>query len=217
MRTDQEIQRDVADELRWDPATATEEIAVAARDGVVTLAGEVHSYSRKLAAVHVAERVRGVTAVADEIEVRLPGDVTRSDRDIAHQVTTALRWDSEVPDDRIRVRVDEGWLTLEGEVEWRYQREAAERAVRHLAGVRGVANLVTVKSRASSTDVTARIKDALRRRAELDADQIEVLAKDGKVTLRGTVHSWQERQDAQQAAWSAPGVSAVDDQLRITY
>lgn len=217
MRTDKEIQRDVFDELKWEPTTRSEEIAVAARDGVVTLAGHVGSYVQKLTAVHAAERVRGVTAVADELEVKLRGDLSRSDTDIAHQVATALRWDTEVPEDKIKVRVDDGWLTLEGEVDWRFEREAAERAVRYLTGVKGVTNLVMIRARVSPHDVSSRIKDALRRRAELDSEKIEVSAKDGKVTLKGTVRSWQERRDAEQATWSATGVSSVDDQIRITF
>ena len=215
MRTDLELQREVTNELRWDPRVRDDEIAVAARDGVVTLGGTVGSFAVKLAALKAAERVGGVHAVADDLDVKLPGSSQRSDTELAHQVVNALRWDVLVPDDRIKARVEQGWVTLEGEVEWEFERRAARRAVQNLTGVRGVTNLVALRARASTLDVSQRIKDALRRQAELDARKIEVEATDGAVTLRGTVHSWAERHQAEQAAWSAPGVTRVDDRLVV--
>ena len=215
MRTDLELQREVTNELRWDPRVRDDEIAVAVRDGVVTLGGTVGSFAVKLAALKAAERVGGVHAVADDLDVKLPGSSQRSDTELAHQVVNALRWDVLVPDDRIKARVEHGWVTLEGEVEWEFERRAARRAVQNLTGVRGVTNLVSLRARASTLDVSQRIKDALRRQAELDARMIEVEAADGAVTLHGTVHSWAERRQAEQAAWSAPGVTRVDDRLVV--
>lgn len=215
MRSDMDIQRDVANELKWDPSVHEEEIAVAVRDGVVTLGGTVDSYAAKYRAVRAVERVNGVRGVADEVEVQLPSESHRSDTDIAHQAVNALRWNALVPDGKVKVRVEHGWVTLEGGVEWEYQRLAAKSAVKYLVGVRGVSNLVTLEPRLSQLDVSQRIKEALRRRAEVDAGKIEIDAKDGVVTLRGSVHSWTERRDAEFAAWAAPGVSRVEDQLVV--
>ncbi|MGZ8376081.1 MAG: BON domain-containing protein [Gemmatirosa sp.] len=213
MRTDLELQQDVTNELRWDPSVLDEEIAVGARDGVVTLGGTVDSFAAKWAAVRAAERVTGVRAVADDVEVKLPGGSQRSDTELAHRVVSALQWDVIVPDDRIKARVEHGWVTLEGEVDWEFQRRTARRAIQNLTGVRGVTNLVALRKQASPLDVSQRIKDALRRQAELDATAIHVDAKDGTVTLRGSVHSWAELRKVEQAAWSAPGVTRVEDQL----
>jgi len=216
MKTDKQLQKDVIDELKWEPTTRSAEIGVAARDGVVTLSGPVRSYAQKHAAVRAAERVAGVRAVADETEVELPGEHKRTDTDIAHAAVNALRWDIEVPNDTIKLAVDDGWVTLEGEVEWQYQKTAAERDVRYLTGVTGIDNKIAIKPQhVSAYDVSQRIKDALRRNAELEAEQITVEAKDGKVTLRGRVRSWSERRDAQRAAWGAPGVSSVSDEITV--
>jgi osmotically-inducible protein OsmY len=215
MRSNMELQRDVGVELKWDPKLRDEEIAVVAKDGVVTLGGTVDSFAAKYAAVRAAERVAGVTAVADDIEVKLAGVNQKSDTELAHQVTNALKWNVLVPELKVKARVDNGWVTLDGEVEWDFQRKAAFRAVRDLVGVRGVANLVTIKQSASPFDVSTRIKDALRRQAELDASHIEVEAHEGTVTLRGKVHSWTERRQAEAAAWGAPGVSRVEDRLLV--
>ena len=215
MRNDTELQRDVTHELRWDPSVRDEEIAVAVKDGVVTLGGTVDSYAAKYRAARAAERVGGVKAVADDLEVKLPGASQRSDTELAHQVVQALAWHIHVPEDRVKARVTNGWVTLDGEVEWDYQRKAAFRAVRDLTGVRGVSNGIVLKPKASSLDVSARIKEALRRQAELDAARIEVEAHDGTVTLRGAVHSWAERRQAENAAWAAPGVTRVEDRIAV--
>ena len=216
MKTDMQLQHDVAEELGWEPSIRDNDIAVAAKDGVVTLSGFVDSYAEKFAAERAAERVSGVRAIATELEVRLPTSKTRPDSDIAHAALAALRWDTQVPDERLRVKVDDGWVLLEGDVEWQFQKDAATRAVRYLTGVKGVGNLIEVKPRVVSTfEVGRKIKDALRRTAEHDADRITVEASGGKITLRGSVRSWAERQDAERAAWAAPGVRTVDDELVI--
>jgi osmotically-inducible protein OsmY len=218
MKTDLQLQRDVLDELKFEPSIREAEIGIAAKGGVVTLTGFVDSYAEKFSAERSAERVNGVKAVADEIKVKLPGSYQRSDTDIAHAAVNALRWDIQVPDDRIKAAVDDGWINLEGEVEWQYQKWAADGAVRNLTGVKGVSNLITVKPKKASTyEVGQKIKDSLRRHAERDADKITIEAKDGRVTLRGTVSSFAERQDAEHAAWQAQGVTNVDDQIAVTY
>lgn len=214
-QTDAELRRDVAAELGWNPSIRDEEVAVAVKDGVVTLAGTVESFAQKRTAVRVAERLQGVRAIADDLEVKLPNDRTRTDTELAHAAVNALRWHVEVPADRVKVAVAKGWLTLEGDVEWKYQRDAAERAVRDLTGVRGVSNAITLKPSVSSSDVAQRIKAALRRRAELDASKIEVETIDGIVTLNGTVRNWTERADAESAVWAAPGVIRVEDRLTV--
>ena len=215
MKTDAQLQQDVLAELRWQPNVNAADVDVLVHDGVVTLSGFVDSYAQRRVAECAAERVSGVRAIADELRVRLPGLHERDDTALAHAAAEALRWDIEVPEDRVRVMVQHGYVTLEGNVEWRFQREAAERAVRHLTGVRGVTNLVTVKPRASAVEVRRQIEAALARNAVLDAKRISVETFDGKVVLRGTVRSWAERGDAERAAWNAPGVSAVDDRLLV--
>lgn len=216
MKTDLQLQRDVVDELRFEPRVNDAEIAVSAKGGVATLAGAVSSYAQKRAAQRAAERVSGVHAVADDLAVKLPGDLTRTDTEIAHAAVTTMSWDAEVPADRIKVRVENGFITLDGTTEWNFQKTAAERAVRYLSGVRGVYNAIVVSPKVSATDVKAKVESALKRSAELDAQRITVEAADGTVTLKGRVRSWIERQDAERAAWAAPGVKMVHDQLLVS-
>ena len=215
MKTDQQLRRDVEEELSWDPRISDAEIGISAKDGVVTLTGFVKSYAQRLAAEHAAERVSGVRAVAEELHVKLPGTIDLSDTDIAHRAVNAMKWDVEVPDAKIKVRVDKGWITLEGEVDWNFERQASERAVRYLTGVKGVTNLIHIAPHVSAYDVSARIKEALRRSADTEATKIEVEATGGRVTLRGSVHSWAERADVERAAWAARGVTNVEDRLTV--
>jgi osmotically-inducible protein OsmY len=216
MKDEKALQRDVLDELQWEPSVEAAGIGVTARGGVVTLTGTVPSYNEKVTAERVAKRVHGVKAVANDVEVRPPGAGERTDTDIAQAAIDALRWKTSVPDERIKVSVSRGWVTLEGEVDWHYQSESAEESVRHLLGVRGVINQVAVRPRASAADIKSRIEAAFRRSADLDAQKVRVEVHDGTVTLRGDVHSWAERQVAKRTAWSAPGVTTVEDHITIT-
>ena len=215
MKNDSELQHDVIEELRWDPAITEKEIGVAVRDGVVTLTGSVESYAQRWAVERAAERVSSVRALANEISVKLPSTFVRSDSDLAHQIVEAFRWDVQVPHEQIRAKVARGWVTLEGEADWAFQREAAAADVRSLTGVVGVTNLIHVKSTISAFDVSRKIKDALRRRADRDAERIDVEAIGDVVTLKGVVSSYAERRAAEGVAWSAPGVREVKDELVV--
>ena len=214
-KSDSQLQNDVMEELVWDPSVGRSEVAVAAKDGVITLAGQVDSYAKRDAAMKAAERVSGVRAIADELTVKIPASFRRTDIDIAHSVAESLKWDIQVPDEKVKARIDGGWVWLDGEVDWEYQRAAAERCVRYLAGVAGVSNNIRIKKVVFAPEVKSRIESALKRNAAVDAAHISVETLDGKVTLRGHVHSWSARSDAERAAWSAPGVVVVQDELTV--
>lgn len=214
--TDAQLQRQVLAELKWEPSVTATHIGVSVKDGVVTLSGHVPSYAEKYAAERAAKRVYGVTAIANEIDVKLPGSHKRTDEDIAIECVDALKYKLFVPADKIKVAVKQGWVTLEGEVKWQFQRNAAERAVRYLPGVVGVSNYIKIKPRVSKAVVRSQIEDALKRSAETDARRITVEVDGDKVTLRGTVRSLTEKEEAERTAWSAPGVAQVDNQLLVT-
>lgn len=215
MKGDSQLRQDVLNELMWDPSISEKAIGVAVTEGVVTLAGFVDTWVQKRNAERAAERVSGVRGVVDEMIVNVPTTLARKDQEIAQAAVLSLGWDSEVPD-TVKVRVEQGWLTLEGEVRWRFEKSAAERAVRSLKGVRGITNQIIIKPpTVSPFDVSTKIKDALRRAAERDADRVLVSAADGKVTLSGRVRTFAEREDAERAAWSAPGVIDVEDRIMI--
>ena len=216
MRSDLELMKNVAEELKFEPSVDEKGIGVAVTNGVVTLTGTVPSFADKFAAERAVERVGGVRALADDLEVKLTSAASRSDTDIAVAVVNALKWDMEVPDDQITVKVVNGWVTLEGHAAWHFQKAAAERAVRFLAGVKGITNLIAIKPTVSPADVMTRIEDAIKRSAELDAKRVKVEADGSKVTLRGTVRSWAERKEAERAAWAASGVTQVDDKITVS-
>jgi osmotically-inducible protein OsmY len=216
MKSDSEIERDVRDELQWDPDLNAEDIAISVKNGVVTLAGFTPSYTDRLEAEAAAKRVTGVLGVANDIEVRLPVVDQRPDPDIARDAVAALKAQLPISHDRIKVIVKDGWLTLEGAVEWQYQKSTAESAVRKVKGVKGVTNVITVKPKAEPADIQRKIQEAFKRNAEVDANRITVETHGSEVILKGTVRSWIEREEAERVAWSAPGVTRVEDRIVVS-
>lgn len=216
MKSNQQLQQDILAELAYEPSIDAASIGVTCDDGVVTLTGDVGTYSQKWAAERAAQRVSGVLAVADEVEVRLPSSLKRDDADIARAALDALEWHADVPAGRIMVVVKDGWIMLEGDVDWAFQRKAAEKTVQYLRGVKGVTNLVRIKPSVRPQDVKAQIEAALKRSAVAEAQSIDVHTSTGKVTLRGTVHSWAERRAVEKAAWAAPGVTSVENRLTVS-
>ncbi|MNJ95577.1 periplasmic protein [compost metagenome] len=215
MKSDLEIQKDVRDELGWEPSLNPSEIGVAVKDGVVTLSGEVDSYFKKQKAEKAVKRVKGVKAIAEDIQIGVSPSYQRSDTDIAIAILNALKWHTAVQEDKIQIKVEDGIVRLDGEVEWEYQRKNAKLAIENLNGVIAVINLITVKPKLASTNIVQKINEAFERNASIDAKRINVDVKGNKVILTGTVRSFTEKEDAEDAAWSAPGVLDVDSQLRV--
>jgi osmotically-inducible protein OsmY len=216
MKSDKQLQQDVMDDLRWDPSIDASKVGVAVTNGVITLTGAVPSYFQKQNTERVVKRVAGVRAVANDIEVRLPNTTERNDADIAQAALHALKWDTSVPDENVKVSVTKGWVTLEGNVDWNYQRESCEKVIEKLIGVKGVTNRLVVAPHIKSKDVKSEIKAALHRYAELEARNIDVDSADSTVTLRGHVRSWAERKEAETAAWMAPGVTQVKNEIIVS-
>ena len=215
MKTDREIQRDVLDELSWEPGVKATDIGITVKEGVVTLQGTVDSYPEKWAAEKAVKRLPNVRGLAVELEVKLPGSSERSDAEIARAAENALHWNVLVPHDRIRIMAERGFLTLEGEVDLPIQRSAAEWTVHHLTGVKGISNQITIKPKVAPAEVKEKIEEALKRRAILDADNIKVQTEGTKVILTGSVSSWAEFDEAAFAAWAAPGVSKLENRLSV--
>jgi osmotically-inducible protein OsmY len=215
-RTDEQIQRDVLEELKWDTRVRPNEIGVAVKDGIVTLTGWVDSYLKKIEAEEAAFRVSGVKAVANDIEVRLLSTSERTDAELAAAVVNALKWDAAIPPGKVEVTVSNGWVTLKGEVEFAFQKRDAERAVHHLTGVKGVSNLILIKPRVTPTDLKQKIEQALVRNAQTDAKRITVEVQDTRAILHGTVRAYAEKKAAEDAAWSSPGITEVENHIVIS-
>jgi osmotically-inducible protein OsmY len=215
MRLDSEIERDVKEEVQWDPDLDASDIAVSVKSGVVSLTGYVRSYTDKYEAESAAKRVAGVVGVANDLEVRMPSVDERPDPDIARDAVTAIKAQLPISWENIKVVVKNGWVTLEGSVEWQYQKNTAETAVRRIKGVKSVINSITLRPRVEPDDIKRKIEDAFRRNAEVDANRIQVEGNGSEITLKGTVRSWIEREEAERVAWSAPGVTRVEDRIVV--
>lgn len=217
MKTDTQLKGDILSELEWEPAIDAANVGVMVQNGIVTLTGHLDTYAQKYAIERAIQRVEGVKAIAVELDVKLDPAHKRSDSEIAAAVEAAFKWNSIIPVDHIQPKVEKGWVTLKGDVEWHYQSRAAEKTVRPLIGVTGVTNNIHIKQQATSpSNIANLIRSALARHAEREAKNIEVMVDGGKVTLRGKVHSWAERAAIQGAAWSAPGVAGVINELEIS-
>ena len=215
MKTDSEIQKDVIDELRWEPFLKTSEIGVSVKSGIVTLSGTVDTYSKKVSAENAAKRVEGVKAVAEDILIEYTREGKRSDSAIAAAIVDALKWHSAMQENKIKVKVEDGFVTLEGDVEWEFQKNSARYMVENLQGVNGITNLIQIKPSTSPVEVTRKITAAFHRSATIDSGKIQVGVKGSKVTLSGKVRSYSEKKDAENAAWLAPGVTEIENKIEI--
>ena len=215
MKTDEQIQKDVMEELGWQPYLKPSEIGVAVNHGIVTLSGQVDSYFKKLEAEKAARKVSGVKAIAEDIQIGVLSAGNKTDADIAEAVVNALKWHSVVPEEEIKIKVENGTVILEGEVEWQFQRNSAKTAIENLTGVRHVTNLITVKPKVSPSAIQQKISSAFHRSATIDAARITAEVSGSKVTLRGNVRSFVEKEDAERAAWNAPGVTSIESKLQI--
>lgn len=215
MKSDIELQRDVMDEILWDPILHAAEIGVIVKQGVVTLIGAVKNYAEKVAAEQAAKRVKEVKSVVMDLSIRITNESKRSDEEIAGAALNALKWSSFVPEDRVKLKVKDAWITVTGEVEWQFQKESVTSAVEHLVGVRGVTNFIKVKPSLNAILVKDVIKKALERSADIDANSIDIQLSGGKILLTGKVRSWGQRKEVERAVWATPGVTEVNDQLTI--
>lgn len=217
MRNNAELQKDVQDAILWEPLLNAAEIGVTVNDGIVTLSGTVDSYVKKLEAENAAKNVVGVKAIVEKIEIRFANSWSKSDNEIAVEVLNALKWNWQVPSDKIRVKVEDGWITLEGELTWNYQSEAAKKAIHHLMGVTGVTNNITIKPDINDTIEQQDVEAALERNGSIDASEINVKVSGTKVTLTGSVNSWYDKDEAARIAWNTPGIWNVVNDLQVEY
>ena len=217
MKTNEELQKDVQDAIKWEPLLNAAEIGVTAKDGVITLTGTVDSYTKKSEAEDAAKNVAGVKAVVEKIDIKFGSTWQKDDNEIAKEVLNAIKWNWEVPDNKVKVKVEDGWVTLEGELHWNYQKEAAKRLVNNQVGVKGVTNKITIKSETHDEIEKEEIESALMRNGSIDNEDIRVKVSGNRVTLNGTVNSFYQRDEAERIAWNAPGVSTVDNELVIDY
>ena len=215
MKTDIEIQKDVMDELKWEPLLSASEIGVAVKQGVVTLSGTVDSFSKKEEAENAAKRVSGVKAMAEDIEVKPFATNQKNDTEIARMIADSLKWHSAVQEDKIKVKVEDGWVTLEGEVEWEYQKDAIKNSIKNLVGIIGISNIISVKPTITAKDIKQKISLAFHRSATLDAGRIDIEIQGNKAILSGRVRSWAEKNDAENAAWKAQGITSIENKLII--
>ena len=215
MKSDIQIQKDVIEQLKWEPFLNASEIGVAVKNGIVNLSGQVDSYSKKLSAENAAKKIAGVKAIAEDIQIGVSPAYNKTDTEIAEAVVNALKWHSAVQEEKIKIKVENGSVRLDGEVEWEYQRINAKSAIENLTGVRSVINLITVKPVVTATDIQKKMSSFFHRSATIDSGKITAEVKGSKVILRGTVRSFAEKEDAETAAWNAPGVTSIESKLEI--
>jgi osmotically-inducible protein OsmY len=216
MKNNEELQKDVQDAIKWEPLLHAAQIGVTVNDGIVTLTGIVDSYSKKAEAEAAAKNIAGVKAVVEKIEIKFNDTwAPKNDNDIAAEIISALSWNWQVPNDKVRIKVEKGWVTLEGELQWNYQKDAAAHAVKHLLGVTGLSNNITIKSESQDQVEKTGIEKALKRNWSLDDRKIKVKVSGNAVTLTGTVNSWYQKDESSEIAWNAPGVSTVTNELVV--